>query len=878
MRIEQFRVDGFGRLAGLEVESLGSLVAVVGPNEAGKSTLFHFLTTALYGFKPASRDKNPHVPWSSDEAGGSVLIRLSDGRCAEVERRLRSSPRGVLRIGSEESDLRNQPVPWVNHVPHPVFRQVFAITLAELAGLDSNTWLSIQDRVLGSMGASDLRGARSVAEQLEQEAGEIWRPSRRGNQRLRDLKQSTRALRNRRQEALERDRRIRTLVEERENERVLLSEARTERQAHKVSLEVTTELLPVRRRLERVEQLREEGGGREELARLPERLVDTVESLRRQAEEARRQVEDAEGELAAAEALRAAVTERHRGVLDREGEIHRFGAQVAGTEKELEQRSSYNAELAEIEGRSEAAITQLLDRTVDEDVEAALDGLSLSLLRDRIQRLQEREGARGDDRSSPTSAPRGVVPALVAIAAGVGLWIWGVDTDATLLASVGGALAAVGLAWGILVRARPGAGKEPGPVDEVDELRSKVRLMLAPLPLRNEWLDRPTMGLVEDLGRLRELRRARGSVLRRIEGLDRLTRETDESCRRLAETLSVTVPGSSTAAVSHFRDLLAEAQRVESEARAAERDRVRLERNQTRARTEAERLSGEVAALMGRVFEVTGATDIDAVEQVQRRLVAHAEADRLERELLREHPDLDELRERIRQTEESGVPWNRRAEEVARLRSRIEELDTIIEAGVGRAEALDSEVANLRRLETADSVDSALIDAQESERALARERDKKWVMAQLIREADRRFREEHQPDLIRRASDHLRTLTDGRYQRLLIDESGGNATFQLVGPGLPHPIPLAAPISTGTIEQAYLSLRLAIVDHLDEGSEALPLFVDEAFVNWDSTRRDHGLDTLSRLAQNRQIFAFTCHPRMAARLEEHGARVLELER
>jgi len=97
-------------------------------------------------------------------------------------------------------------------------------------------------------------------------------------------------------------------------------------------------------------------------------------------------------------------------------------------------------------------------------------------------------------------------------------------------------------------------------------------------------------------------------------------------------------------------------------------------------------------------------------------------------------------------------------------------------------------------------------------------------------------------------------------------------------PGLPQPIALASPISTGTLEQAYLSLRLTIVDHLDEGAEKLPIFVDEAFVNWDEERRDRGLLALSELSKTRQVFAFTCHPDTAARLEQLGGRILRLQR
>ncbi len=131
---------------------------------------------------------------------------------------------------------------------------------------------------------------------------------------------------------------------------------------------------------------------------------------------------------------------------------------------------------------------------------------------------------------------------------------------------------------------------------------------------------------------------------------------------------------------------------------------------------------------------------------------------------------------------------------------------------------------------------------------------------------------------MRRASGYLERLTGGRYDRLLVDEQGKGDLFHLAGPGFPKPIPLAAPVSTGTLEQAYLSLRLAIVDHLDPGEERLPLFLDEAFVNWDDERRARGLEVVAEIAERRQVFAFTCHPSMASRLESLGATVLPLQR
>ena len=85
-----------------------------------------------------------------------------------------------------------------------------------------------------------------------------------------------------------------------------------------------------------------------------------------------------------------------------------------------------------------------------------------------------------------------------------------------------------------------------------------------------------------------------------------------------------------------------------------------------------------------------------------------------------------------------------------------------IEELIARAEALDRDAAHLREMETTDVVDSEIASLQEVEARLVVERDRKWVLAQLVREADRRFREEHQPDLLRRASTFLEHLTGGR--------------------------------------------------------------------------------------------------------------------
>ena len=82
--------------------------------------------------------------------------------------------------------------------------------------------------------------------------------------------------------------------------------------------------------------------------------------------------------------------------------------------------------------------------------------------------------------------------------------------------------------------------------------------------------------------------------------------------------------------------------------------------------------------------------------------------------------------------------------------------------------------------------------------------------------------------------------------------------------------------STGTREQLYLAMRLAIVSQLDHDRERLPMFIDEALVNWDAMRRGRGFQLLRELSQTRQVFVMTCHERWAKELTDAGANRIDL--
>ena len=72
-------------------------------------------------------------------------------------------------------------------------------------------------------------------------------------------------------------------------------------------------------------------------------------------------------------------------------------------------------------------------------------------------------------------------------------------------------------------------------------------------------------------------------------------------------------------------------------------------------------------------------------------------------------------------------------------------------------------------------------------------------------------------------------------------------------------------LSRGTLEQVYLSLRLAYLEVYHHGDLALPLMMDDVLVNFDPDRASHAAHALTRFSEETeiQVLLLTCHPQVA---------------
>ena len=110
------------------------------------------------------------------------------------------------------------------------------------------------------------------------------------------------------------------------------------------------------------------------------------------------------------------------------------------------------------------------------------------------------------------------------------------------------------------------------------------------------------------------------------------------------------------------------------------------------------------------------------------------------------------------------------------------------------------------------------------------------------------------PRITQRAQEILSALTENRYHSLTMGED-----FSLqAGAGQEDVLHDAIWRSDGTVDQLYLSLRLAVAEEL---TPEAPLVLDDALVRFDDGRMAQALKILREMAKNKQVICFTCQNR-----------------
>ncbi len=391
MRIDGWSIVAFGPIAQWTVSGLAKndVVVVLGPNESGKSALFEFFASALFGFSPATAEAHPYRPWDGRFLDGRLDVELSGGEQIRVARRLTSRPEGRIIHAQAEERLANRPIPPVGLMTRDVFKNVYALTQEEALGLDARAWQHVQDRVLGGSSYDFLRPSREVVGALDSERRRLWRPDRRGRPKAREIAAQIRILRDGLREAAQRREQIEAADARLQEITAELAGYTRDLQRIELALERDALLAPLVGRVKRMDQLQAQA---DELvpegvlpAGTPERraaLVERLEELSEASGSYRRQIESLDES--------AEIDDPTRRLLDERVAIERQDRELALARTDKDRIDSMNAELQRRDGAlREVAVRALVAETVDSETGEAILGISVAELRGRLSASNE---------------------------------------------------------------------------------------------------------------------------------------------------------------------------------------------------------------------------------------------------------------------------------------------------------------------------------------------------------------------------------------------------------------------------------------------------------------------------------------------------------
>ena len=91
MKINNLKINSYGKLKDKEINLKNGINLVYGPNEAGKSTLIKFIINSFYGISKNKKGKeisdfDKYKPWQGEEFSGKVEYELDDNSKYEIYR------------------------------------------------------------------------------------------------------------------------------------------------------------------------------------------------------------------------------------------------------------------------------------------------------------------------------------------------------------------------------------------------------------------------------------------------------------------------------------------------------------------------------------------------------------------------------------------------------------------------------------------------------------------------------------------------------------------------------------------------------------------------------------------------------------------------
>ncbi|NLY45399.1 MAG: AAA family ATPase [Tissierella sp.] len=241
-------------------------------------------------------------------------------------------------------------------------------------------------------------------------------------------------------------------------------------------------------------------------------------------------------------------------------------------------------------------------------------------------------------------------------------------------------------------------------------------------------------------------------------------------------------------------------------------------------------------------------TEISTKSDILNRVLGNKDIDTLKNELSKYEKDMINTGETM-SIDEIKAEISFKKDEINNIKIEISKLEEQIKY-------LNNEISKLVEIdEEINRTKEFLKDSDDKIEALE-------LAKSTIEEISKDIHHQFAPMINKKVGSIIEDITGGKYSSVKIDNS---LEIGVVNPDTKEIVDIKS-LSGGTIDQIYFALRFGIVDSIN--SEALPLILDDCFIQYDDNRLKNILNFLYKKSKERQIILFTCHNRENKILDE----------
>ncbi len=862
MKIKSLSTTSFGKFEGKSNwdDFSPSINVFYGENEAGKSTIFEMIINLLYGFKSTNKDKNLNVNRRTNELNIKGEIEV-DGKTVLLERELKSKAKLKLTSDNSQYIYDNISLPYSEHVTRKTYEEIYALELSRLTSFKADTWSDIEDLLLNHYSGDTFKSPKQVLSLIEEDMNKIKRKTERGNSLIKSLEEERKHLFKKKKSIQENL----SFVKEYQYKLEVLNADLNEKRQNKVELDKQLKLLkkyyPIMELYNEKDDLNNKLIRFKGLQNLDEKhYIEEKNALKNLYVK----MDDVSEKISKIVYDKRKLVERKKIDFVDEIELNDYKAKFMSLEELVDTTDVLEQKLDSKEAEFKKEFENTFNENFKErhyDEILSINYLNVKALVSEIEEINEEIKIlkRNKRTTNSSSTSMKLFFMVLLLLAGGAIYYFDLGEYDYYLSNLGIAFItfAVIKSIDLIIKKKNKSLDEDDLLEEKEDLRSRLIKELNSIRLSSiaeEYIGKEFLVQLQNLKMLAE------QFL-----------ELKEEYKRKSEYASELLDGVTKYVKKHYGT-------CENPSRSFEELLIKVKDN-NKIQSKIEVLDGQLDLLNDQLQDLE--QSVNHTESVIKNVET----------VLKDLCD-DDLEEGFIKLK-SINHWSRRVDELEKKLSVIEytqtTLNDFIEAYKNAKDSnnynenhintemeiindalnkilisktsIEKDIEMLLDKSNLSEVDSELLHINDEIVNQKKKYDKLLLMHHIVSKTDEVYRKENQPEVFEKAGSYLKLITDNKYDKLEAIEikEKKDSKREIYLSNNNEKLHVNESFSTGTLNQIYLSLRLALIDQLDSGGNNLPICFDELLINWDMKRLENTLKIIDEISKRRQVFIFTCH-------------------